>query len=90
MESGSIALKICRIADGSADLFVKDVAVRDWDVAAPSLVLTEAGGTFTGMDGAPWHFGGNWEKRGLIAASGKDGWAAAREELRRMEQEICQ
>lgn len=43
LESGSIALKLCRIADGAAHLFVKDVAVRDWDAAAPGLVLEEAG-----------------------------------------------
>ena len=33
IKPGSIGLKICRIADGTADLFVKDVVVRDWDVA---------------------------------------------------------
>src|SRR3954466_12402195 len=35
MESGSLALKVCRVADGSADIFIKDVVVRDWDMAAP-------------------------------------------------------
>ncbi len=68
MESGSISLKICRVADGSADLFFKDIVVRDWDVGAPMLILQEAGGVFTMVDGKPYPFGGDLEKTGLIAA----------------------
>ncbi len=68
LESGSISLKICRVADGSADLFFKDIVVRDWDVGAPALILQEAGGTFTTVDGQPYPFSGNLEKPGLIAA----------------------
>lgn len=68
LESGSISLKICRVADGSADLFFKDIVVRDWDVGAPWLILNEAGGIFTTVDGAPYPFSGNLEKGGLIAA----------------------
>jgi len=44
LESGSIALKICRIADGTADLFFKAMEPKDWDLAAPKLILEEAGG----------------------------------------------
>lgn len=68
LESGSISLKILRVADGSADLFFKDVVVRDWDVGAPVLVLQEAGGFFTAVDGNPYLFSGNLEKPGLVAA----------------------
>lgn len=68
LESGSISLKILRVADGSADLFFKDVVVRDWDVGAPVLILEEAGGTFTTVDGHSYPFRGNLEKQGLIAA----------------------
>ena len=52
LESGSISLKICRVADGSADLFVKDMEPRDWDVAAPMLLIAEAGGILTDINGA--------------------------------------
>lgn len=70
MESGSIALKICRIADRSADLFVKDMAPRDWDVAAPMLVLVEAGGILTNTEGAPLQLGRPGRRhQGLIAAA---------------------
>lgn len=68
IESGSIGLKICRVADGTADFFFKDVTVRDWDIAAPALVLAEAGGVLTALDGHPFRFVGEWEKPGVIAA----------------------
>lgn len=68
VESGSIALKICRVADGTADLFFKDVTLRDWDVAPAELILLEAGGVMTGIDGAPFPYVGDWVKPGLIAA----------------------
>jgi 3'(2'), 5'-bisphosphate nucleotidase len=68
LESGSISLKILRVADGSADLFFKDIVVRDWDVGAPWLILKEAGGFFTTTDGGAYPFSGALEKTGLIAA----------------------
>jgi fructose-1,6-bisphosphatase/inositol monophosphatase family enzyme len=45
IESGSIGLKLCRVADGSADLFVKALRFRLWDVIPGALLITEAGGT---------------------------------------------
>lgn len=67
-ECGSIGLKICRVADGYADLFFKDVVLRDWDVAPGELILREAGGTTANLDGTPFIFNGPFEKQGLIAA----------------------
>ncbi|MBR8745067.1 inositol monophosphatase family protein [Nocardiopsis sp. MG754419] len=69
LESGSIALKLCRIAEGTAHLFVKDVPVRDWDVAAPALILSEVGGRVTRGDGSPFAYQGPYEHRGLVGAS---------------------
>jgi 3'(2'), 5'-bisphosphate nucleotidase/myo-inositol-1(or 4)-monophosphatase len=68
VESGSIGLKICLVADGTADLFLKDVPVRDWDVAAPGLILAEAGGMLCGLDGAALPISGRGRHEGLIAA----------------------
>lgn len=51
VESGSIGLKICRIADGTADLFLKNMNARDWDLAAPMLILEEAGGFISDLQG---------------------------------------
>ncbi len=72
LESGSIGLKICRVADGGADVFFKDVVVRDWDVAAPELVLEEAGGCLVELDGAEFPYRGGFEHPGLIAARSRE------------------
>ncbi|OOC54924.1 MULTISPECIES: 3'(2'),5'-bisphosphate nucleotidase CysQ family protein [Nocardiopsis] len=69
LESGSISLKLCLVADGSAHLFVKDVPVRDWDVAAPALVLEEVGGLVTRLDGTPFDYRGTYEHTGLVGCA---------------------
>ncbi|MDA8370515.1 MAG: inositol monophosphatase [Nocardiopsaceae bacterium] len=69
VESGSLALKLCRIADGSAHLFIKDVPVRDWDVAAPDLVLEETGAALAQPDGTAFGYSGGFEHPGLVAAA---------------------
>ena len=68
VECGSIGLKICLVAEGAADVFIKDVCVRDWDIAPPYLVLQEAGGVISQYTGQPFEFRGEYEKLGLIAA----------------------
>lgn len=68
-ESGSIGLKICRIADGTADVFFKAVAVRDWDVAGPQLILEEAGGILLDGVGSCIRYGSGGRIEGLVAAS---------------------
>ena len=81
VESGSLGLKSCRIADGVADLFVKDVVVRDWDMAPAHVLLGELGGEMIGMDGQPFAFEGAWDKPGGVivarnAAIAEQGLAA--------------
>jgi 3'-phosphoadenosine 5'-phosphosulfate (PAPS) 3'-phosphatase len=56
VELGSIGLKICRVAEGSADVFAKRLAFKLWDVAPGALVLAEAGGRIGRWDGAPIAF----------------------------------
>ncbi|MEL7388156.1 MAG: inositol monophosphatase family protein [Pseudomonadota bacterium] len=69
VESGSLGLKLCRVADGTADLFVKDVVVRDWDLAPAKVLLDEIGAELCGFDAKPFPFSGTWEKAtGIIAA----------------------
>jgi len=70
LESGSIGLKICRVADGQADLFVKDVITRNWDLAPGHLILQEAGGVLVDLQGSAISYGGSLEQSGgLIAAA---------------------
>jgi 3'(2'), 5'-bisphosphate nucleotidase len=55
-EVGSIGCKIAAIVERQADVYVSlsgKSAPKDWDFAAPELILTEAGGKFTYQDGSP-------------------------------------
>lgn len=69
VESGSIALKICRVADSTADLFIKTVTLRDWDVAPAHLVIEEAGGYLCNLNGGEFIYEGRYDKSGVVAAS---------------------
>lgn len=69
VESGSLGLKVCRVADGGADLFLKDVVVRDWDMAPGDLILAEAGGILTDLAGVPFSWGGSRTHQGIIATT---------------------
>lgn len=51
---GSIGYKIAAIVEQEADLYISisgKSAPKDWDLAAPELILTEAGGQLTRFDG---------------------------------------
>jgi 3'(2'), 5'-bisphosphate nucleotidase len=55
-EVGSIGCKISAIIDRQADVYISlsgKSAPKDWDFAAPELILTEAGGKFSRQDGSP-------------------------------------
>ena len=69
VESGSLGLKLCRIADGTADVFFKDVIVRDWDIAPGQLIIHEAGGFVSDQLGKPINFYGCGKINGIIATS---------------------
>lgn len=70
VECGSIGLKICKVASKEATLFVKDVLIRDWDVAPGHLILEEAGGYLRNLAGNTISYHGDLEKTdGLIATN---------------------
>jgi myo-inositol-1(or 4)-monophosphatase len=50
---GSAALDLCYVAAGRFDGFWEQ-HLKPWDVAAGALVVTEAGGRVSGMDGSPF------------------------------------
>ena len=84
VESGSISLKICRVADGTADVFVKDITVRDWDIAPAHLVIGESGGVLAGLHGAAeFPYAGGYEHSGIVAATSVELAAEARAALSR-------
>lgn len=53
LELGSIGLKLCRVADGSAHVFAKRLRFKLWDVAPAQVILDEAGGEVGLWDGSP-------------------------------------
>lgn len=53
---GSVGCKIATIVEQQAEVYISlsgNSAPKDWDIAAPELILTEAGGQFTHFDGTP-------------------------------------
>jgi myo-inositol-1(or 4)-monophosphatase len=51
---GSAALDLCYVATGRMDGFWEK-RLKPWDMAAGGLIVEEAGGRVTGMDGAPFN-----------------------------------
>jgi len=53
---GSVGCKIAALVQKQAEIYISlsgKSAPKDWDFAAPELILTEAGGKFTYLDGSP-------------------------------------
>ncbi len=50
------ALGYMLVAQGSADVMV-ETKVKPWDLAAPAMIVTEAGGRFTDVAGSPGYAG---------------------------------
>ncbi len=65
------SIKLCRIAEGSADIYPRHGPTMEWDTAAGHAVLQAAGGRFTTPEGAPFLYG--------KASDGfRNGWFVAR------------
>lgn len=68
IESGSLGLKLCLVAEGAASIFIKSTRVRDWDIAPASLLIAELGGNLTDMYGEYVYYKpGIRTHKGLIA-----------------------
>jgi len=64
--TGSAALDLCWVACGRVDGFW-EFGLKPWDIAAGSLIVTEAGGNITGMKGEKYHL----MKVDIIASNSK-------------------
>jgi 3'(2'), 5'-bisphosphate nucleotidase len=61
------AIKVCRVAEGVADLYVRFGRTMEWDTAAPQAILMAAGGRFTQLDGAALVYGKpGWANAGFL------------------------
>jgi myo-inositol-1(or 4)-monophosphatase len=67
---GSTAYKLARVAAGEADGFVSRGPKSEWDIAAGVLLVTEAGGRVTDLDGRPPRFNQPLPEVGGIVAAG--------------------
>jgi myo-inositol-1(or 4)-monophosphatase len=52
----SLALRLARVADGTVDIAFTSANSRDWDLAAADLLVHEAGGALTTLDGEPLRY----------------------------------
>ncbi|NJR37856.1 MAG: 3'(2'),5'-bisphosphate nucleotidase CysQ [Leptolyngbyaceae cyanobacterium CSU_1_4] len=70
---GSVGGKIAALVEQRADVYISlsgKSAAKDWDMAAPELILTEAGGRFTHEDGSPLLYNqGDVNQWGCLIAS---------------------
>jgi 3'(2'), 5'-bisphosphate nucleotidase len=57
LERVGSALKVCRVAEGGADLYPRLGRTMEWDTAAPQAVLEAAGGRLETLDGAAMRYG---------------------------------
>ena len=68
---GSCALDLCHVAEGSADGYV-EAGPQPWDWSAGGLVLREAGGRFTLLEGTSALDGPT--SRNVVVGAPADGW----------------
>lgn len=70
---GSVGCKIASLVEQQAEIYISlsgKSAPKDWDMAAPELILTEAGGKFTHADGKPLQYNtGDINQWGCLVAS---------------------
>ncbi len=65
---GSVGIKAGYISEDIGDFFLTLGALGEWDVCAPELILTEAGGKVTDREGAPIAYGNSSHRiqRGVV------------------------
>lgn len=70
----SAGIKLAQVARGEADLYLGDyLGLHDWDVVPGHLLVEEAGGRVTNVDGEPIRYAGTGRSlagRGLLASNG--------------------
>jgi 3'(2'), 5'-bisphosphate nucleotidase len=57
LQSMGSSLKFCLVAEGKADLYLRDLPTMEWDTAAAQCVVEAAGGAVYSLDGSPLAYG---------------------------------
>ena len=79
---GSLALRLCRVAQGSLDAAFAGGQSRDWDLAAANLIVQEANGNMTALSGEPISYNRREVTHGVLVAAGRDRHARIVEHFR--------
>jgi myo-inositol-1(or 4)-monophosphatase len=66
----SLALRIVRVATGELDAAIAGGSGHDWDLAAADLLVHEAGGAITGLDGKPLIYNKPEPVHSMLVAAG--------------------
>jgi myo-inositol-1(or 4)-monophosphatase len=79
---GSLALRLCRVAQGSLDAAFAGGQSRDWDLAAANLIVQEADGRMTALSGDAIEYNRREVTHGVLVAAGHDRHARIVEHFR--------
>jgi myo-inositol-1(or 4)-monophosphatase len=79
---GSLALRLCRVAQGSLDAAFAGGQSRDWDLAAANLIVQEADGNMTALSGDAISYNRREVTHGMLVAAGRDRHARIVEHFR--------
>ena len=69
---GSLALRLCRVAQGSLDAAFAGGQSRDWDLAAANLIVQEANGRMTALSGDTILYNRREVAHGVLVAAGRE------------------
>jgi myo-inositol-1(or 4)-monophosphatase len=79
---GSLALRLCRVAEGRLDAAFAGGQSRDWDLAAANLIVQEANGNMTALSGDSILYNRREVTHGVLVAAGRDRHASIVEHFR--------
>jgi myo-inositol-1(or 4)-monophosphatase len=68
----SLALRLARVAQGRLDIAFASADSSDWDLAAADLLVHEAGGALTTLQGHPLNYNRADPTHGALVAAGRD------------------
>jgi myo-inositol-1(or 4)-monophosphatase len=68
---GSLALRLCRVAEGRLDAAFAGGQSRDWDLAAANLIVQEANGNMTALSGDTILYNRREVTHGVLVAAGR-------------------
>jgi myo-inositol-1(or 4)-monophosphatase len=72
----SLALRLTRVAQGAFDAAIAGGDSHDWDLAAADLLVHEAGGALTPVEGGAVTYNRPLPQHGMLVAAGRDRHAA--------------